>query len=62
MKLQESGAIRELKKIPFYVEQWNKESKSRIERIHYKQWRIVKYQVEKTYIFMCSSKIVVYVF
>ena len=51
-----------VKKIPRYVEQWNKELKLRIERIHYKQWRMVKYQVGKTYIFMCPSEISVYVF
>ena len=62
MRLQESGVIRELKKIPYYVEQWNKELKLRIDNIHYKQWRMVKYQVEKMYIFMCPSENVVYVF
>ena len=34
----------------------------RIENIHYKQQRMIKYKVEKTYIFMCPSEIVIYVF
>ena len=51
-----------VKKIPWYVEQWNKDLKLIIERNHYKKWRMIKYKVGKTYIFMCPSEISVYVF
>ena len=51
-----------VKKILCYVDPWNKDLKLIIERNQYKQWRMVKYQVGNTYIFMCPLEISVYVF